>query len=273
MLVTSLASSSKGNATLIRSARAAVLVDCGLACRTIEPLLCAAGVRPEQVQAIFLTHEHGDHVQGVGTLARKHRIPVICTAGTAHALREKHLRDLTPQTICAGDTMQLADLDVTGFAVAHDAAEPLGFMLHSAGVTVGLATDLGRWNTALVEQLRPADLLVIEANHSREQLLASSYPWSVCQRIIGPYGHLDNSEAGALLAAIGSDGRARDVRLAHLSDQANTAAYAVKTVRGVLAAAGVSWLRVRAFPRIGSPYPHKLHTWSSDQLLQQSPLF
>lgn len=273
VLVTSLASSSSGNATLIRTNQTAVLLDCGLPLRTIEPLLCAAGVHPAALQAVLLTHEHGDHVQGVGALARRHGVPVVCTAGTAAALQEKQLRGLTPQTIAAGEQVQIGDLTVASFAVSHDAAEPVGYTLHADGITVGVATDLGDWNDALVAHLRPADLLVIEANHCRERLLASSYPWAVCQRIIGPRGHLDNHEAGALLATIAADGRPRDVRLAHLSDQANTAPYALRTVRAVLAERGIEWLRLRAFPRIASPYPQRLHTWSSDHMLRQGRLF
>ncbi len=273
VLVTSLASSSNGNATLIRTEHTAVLLDCGLPLRTIEPLLSAAGVHPAALRAVLLTHEHGDHVQGAGALARRHGVPVVCTAGTAAALQDKQLRGLTPQTIGAGEQFELGDLAVTSFAVSHDAAEPVGFRLQAGGITVGLATDLGCWDDALIEQLRPADLLVIEANHCRERLLASAYPWQVCQRIIGPQGHLDNHEAGALLTHIAADGRPRDVRLAHLSDQANSAANALRTVRAVLAANGIEWLRMRAFPRIASPYPQKLHTWSSDHLLQQRRLF
>jgi hypothetical protein len=149
----------------------------------------------------------------------------------------------------------------------------VGYRISTPCATVALATDLGTWDATLVEELRPADLLIVEANHSRSRLMKSSYPWAVCQRIIGPRGHLDNYQAGQLLAAIGADGRPRDVRLAHLSQQANQPRLALQQVRRVLADAQVATLRTAVLPREALPKRKGMPIWSSDAMFRQMTMF
>jgi phosphoribosyl 1,2-cyclic phosphodiesterase len=272
LLVTSLASGSDGNALLLRCGPSALLVDCGLPLKRIEPLLGYAGVHPSDLCAVLLTHEHGDHAQGAGTLARRYGVPVVCNSETRAALggRRGHvpLEELLP-----GERASIGAFDVCSFAVPHDAAAPVGYCLSTEGVTVGVAVDLGSWTDEIVRHLRRADLLVVEANHHPEHLLASSYPWSVCQRIAGPRGHLANQQAGELLAQIGADGRWRDVRLAHLSQRANTPAQARKRVRQVLTEAGITSMDVQVLPRLAVPTRKGMACWSSDSLFRQMDLF
>jgi phosphoribosyl 1,2-cyclic phosphodiesterase len=272
LLVTSLASSSDGNALLLRCNGSALLVDCGLPLRRLEPLLCYAGVQPACLDAVLLTHEHGDHAQGARTLARRYNIPVVCNIDTRTALG-KQLRHAAVEELPAGQRASIGPFDVHSFPVAHDAAAPVGYCIAAQGTSVGLAIDLGSWNDATVEALRPADLLIVEANHQRERLLASSYPWDVCRRILGPRGHLDNRQAGELLAQIGSDGRWRDVRLAHLSAQTNQPAAARKHVRETLLAAGVTSMQVDVLPREAAPTRKGMPVWSSDTMYRQMELF
>jgi hypothetical protein len=149
----------------------------------------------------------------------------------------------------------------------------VGYCITADQATVGVAVDLGCWNDSVVECLRAADLLVVEANHQREKLLASSYPWAVCQRIAGPRGHLDNTQTGELLARIGADGRWRDVRLAHLSAQTNKPQQAIKSVKKVLVAAGVTSLHMKVLPRQATPTPKGMPVWSSDSLFRQMDMF
>ncbi len=272
LLVTSLASSSDGNALLLRYHRHALLVDCGLPLRQLEPLLRYAGVHPADLAAVLLTHEHGDHTLGVGALARRYRVPVVCNGDTRAAL-DKQLKNTAVEELPIGQPAALGSFEVRSFPVTHDAAAPVSYTIAAGGATVGIAVDLGSWNAALVEHLRPADLLIVEANHDKARLLASAYPWVLCQRIAGPLGHLDNRQAGHLLAEIGADGRQRHVWLAHLSQQTNQPRQALQQVRQVLAEASITNLRASVLARQAFPTRKGMPFWSSDTMFRQIELW
>lgn len=264
--VTSLASGSSGNALLVQAAGAALLVDCGLPQRTIERQLRYAGMEPASLTAILLTHEHSDHACSAGPLARRWGLPVVCNSPTRTALAA-HLDGVAVEELEAGGSGRIGPFLVTSFLLPHDAAAPVGYLLDAGGCKIGLAVDLGSWGETVVEGLRPADLLVVEANHDREKLLASPYPWGIRQRIMGPLGHLDNVQAGSLLASVGADGRTRDVWLAHLSEHTNSPTIAIRAVGTTLKMAGVRSMRLAALPR------RQALRWSSDCMLMQQSLF
>jgi phosphoribosyl 1,2-cyclic phosphodiesterase len=264
--VTSLASGSSGNALLIQTDGAALLIDCGLPQRVIERHLGHAGLRPSDLTAIMLTHEHGDHVLSAGPLARRHGIPVVANAATAAALGGA-LSGVERLNLAVDDTIALGPFGVRSFAVPHDAAAPVGYCIQAGGWCVGVAIDLGSWDQGVLESLRLADLVVLEANHDRERLRLAPYDWSVKQRIYSRLGHLDNMEAGALLARLGADGRRRTAWLAHLSERANSPQIATKIVSSVLSMAQVECFDIHALPRRAAV------TWESDRHFQQMELF
>lgn len=266
LCVTSLASGSSGNALLIRTDRTALLVDCGLPQRTIERHLRYAGMNPADLAAILLTHEHGDHALSAGPFARRHGVPVIANRATGMALGV--LRDGIPfRELATGAATEIGDISVRSFPVPHDAAEPVGYAIHAGGWCVGIAVDLGSWDAAVLEGLMPADLVILEANHDRERLRSAPYSWPIKQRIFSPLGHLDNVNAGELLARLGADGRKRTAWLAHLSQQTNTPRIAVDVVCGVLALAEISCVGVHALPR------RDTMVWESDRHVEQMELF
>lgn len=264
--VTSIASGSSGNALLIQNGATALLVDCGLSQRAIERQLRYAGLDPSDLSAILLTHEHGDHTLSAGPLARRYGIPVVANAPTTAALGAA-LDGVAVHTLPTGAALTLGDFGVQSFPVPHDAADPVGYTVCADGWCVGVAVDLGSWDDAVLTGLMPADLVVLESNHDRERLRVAPYSWPLKQRIFGPLGHLDNVEAGALLARLGAAGRRRTAWLAHLSERANSPKIAVDVVSGVLALADVACIGVRALPR-RAPL-----TWESDRHLQQLDLF
>lgn len=266
LTVTSLASGSSGNALLVQRGGVAVLVDCGVAQRTIERQLRLVGVEPAGLAAVLLTHEHGDHACSAGPLARRWRLPVVCNAPTRAALGDQ-LAGVVVEEIDETRGLAVGPFHVSCFSLFHDAAAPIGYLIDDGTHRVGVAVDLGSWDERTVEGLRPADLIVLEANHDRERLLAAPYPWGIRRRIMGPYGHLDNVQAGDLLSRVGNDGVARDVWLAHLSQQANSPEIATRVVQTTLHMAGVDLLRVAALPR---KLPMR---WSSDRMLIQQALF
>lgn len=272
VLVTSLASGSSGNALLVQADGAALLVDCGLSLRAIEKHLAYLGLHPSDLRAILLTHEHGDHALSAGPLARRHAVPLVCNQATSAALGDE-LEGVTVETLPPGQEARIGPFAVTAFPVPHDAAAPVGYRIVVGGATLGLAVDLGSWTDAVAEQLRPADLLIVEANHDRERLMAAPYPWPIRHRIGSPLGHLDNVQAGELLARIAADGRRRDVWLAHLSEQTNSPRIACDGVGRVLKLAGAAGLRLAALPRKAALSPRGAVVWSSDHLLRQGELF
>lgn len=264
--VTSFASGSSGNALLVRTAGAALLIDCGIAQRTLERLLAHDGLKPADLTAILLTHEHGDHTLCAGPLARRHGIPIVANRPTLDALGAA-LDGVTLVDLGVGQGMQLGDCAVQSFAVSHDAAAPVGYTLRAGGWCVGVAIDLGCWGDEVAEGLECADLVVIEANHDREKLRSAPYTWPVKQRIFGTHGHLDNIDAGNLLARLSRAARKRTAWLAHLSEQANSPTLATRVVGNVLALAEARTITLAALPR-RAPL-----TWHSDRHLAQLSMF
>jgi phosphoribosyl 1,2-cyclic phosphodiesterase len=264
--VTSLASGSSGNALLIQTDGAALLIDCGLPQRVIERHLSHAGLRPADLTAIVLTHEHGDHVLSAGPLARRHGIPIVANSATAAALGGA-LSGVERLNLAVAGTIALGPFDVRSFAIPHDAAAPVGYCIQADGWCVGVAIDLGSWDDGVLDSLRAADLVVLEANHDRERLRLAPYDWAVKQRIYSRLGHLDNMEAGALLARLGADGRRRTAWLAHLSERANSPQIATRIVSTVLSMAQVACIDIHALPRRAAL------TWESDRHFQQMELF
>jgi phosphoribosyl 1,2-cyclic phosphodiesterase len=264
--VTSLASGSSGNALLIQADGAALLVDCGLPQRTIERHLRRAGLAPADLAAILLTHEHGDHALSAGPLARRHGVPVVANRPTTCALGLA-LEGARLHELAVGEARDVGPFAVRSFPLPHDAAAPVGYTIRVGGWCVGVAIDLGSWDDGVVEGLRAADLIVLESNHDRERLRVAPYAWPIKQRIYSPLGHLDNVQAGELLARLGADGRRRTAWLAHLSERANSPRIALDIVGSVLALAEVACFELHALPR-QAPL-----TWESDRLLQQMELF
>src|SRR5690242_11538118 len=181
--VTSLASGSSGNALLIEldglgGQPGALMIDCGLPQRRIERHLAHAGLRPADLAAILLTHEHGDHAMSAGSIARRHRVPVVANAPTTSALSVS-LAGIEVRTLPVGNTIAIGPFCIRSFPVPHDAAAPVGYAIRAGDWCVGVAIDLGSWDEAVLAGLQEADLVVLEANHDREKLRAAPYDWAV----------------------------------------------------------------------------------------------
>ncbi len=195
--------------------------------------LDSAGYRPEGLEAILVSHEHSDHIQGVGVLARRYRLPVYLTEG-ALAAGSSRLGPLPERsTFKPGREFQVGEITVRPFSIPHDAADPVAFTLSHRGVKVGVATDMGFTTALSVQHLSACHLLVLEANHDSEMLASGPYPWELKQRIRGKRGHLSNAEAGKLLERVLHDDL-EGVVLAHLSETNNRPDLASRTAAAVL---------------------------------------
>ena len=227
VLLSVLASGSRGNCAIVSSSSTRILVDAGISCRETFRRMKAAGDDPRRLSAILITHEHSDHVYGLRVLAKKLNVPIFMT-GATHEAWAREVREETgekPQpakleTFCSGRSFQIGDIAITPFTIPHDAADPVGFTFRAEGIKVGIATDLGYLPPNVCDHLRGCDLLVIESNHDVEMLRGGPYPWSVKQRVMSRVGHLSN-EALADFFSGDYDGIATYVVLAHLSEQNN----------------------------------------------------
>jgi phosphoribosyl 1,2-cyclic phosphodiesterase len=235
-----LGSGSSGNAAVLRAGDAAVMIDAGLGPRKMLARLAASGLDPGRIEAILLTHEHGDHAGGLPALLRTMRCPVYATRLTADEVRGQDPRNGTAEwrIFCSGTTFAVGAFEVTAFSVPHDAADPVGFTIRSGGTAVAILTDLGHVNHSVVHHATGVNCLFLEANHDEELLQRDTRrPFSIKQRIRSPHGHLSNRSA-AELAARTATGALRRVVLGHLSRDCNEPDLAVSVVRAALDAFG-----------------------------------
>ncbi|MBW7908684.1 MAG: MBL fold metallo-hydrolase [Kiritimatiellae bacterium] len=233
-----LASGSSGNCTYIASEQSALLIDAGLSAREVGRRLERIGASIASICGICVSHEHGDHTQGLRVLNQRSRIPLYANAGTVEALsRDPELSVLPWQVFTTGAPFQIGDLRVEPFAVPHDAFEPVGFVVACGDMRVGVVTDMGMPTTLIRERLRHCRMLVLESNHDEQMLQDADRPWHLKQRIRGRQGHLSNQSAAAMLAEIAGPQLSR-VYLAHLSADCNRPDLAQQAVRDALMQAG-----------------------------------
>jgi len=215
----SLGSGSSGNATVVEAGRSRVLVDCGFSLRELDARLARAGLAAADLDAVFVTHEHGDHVGCALTLARRERIPLWTSRGTWRALGEPELPGCL-HIARDGVPIEIGALRLQPFTVPHDAQEPLQLRCSDGAVHLGLLTDAGSITPHLLQQLQGCHALLIECNHDPALLAGSRYPASLKARIGGRLGHLSNDAAAQILAGCLHDGL-RQLVAAHLSEQNN----------------------------------------------------
>lgn len=239
MKVTILGSGSSGNAILVESGGTRLMVDAGFSGRDLERRLEIAGCQADSIDALLVTHEHGDHTRGAGVFARRWGTPLYLGERT-HAACEPLLNgsEEVRAYSCAAP-VEIGELIVEPFLTIHDAVDPFAVTVteRATGEKLGVATDLGRPNAAVRHALRDCDMLVLEANHDEILLRESPYPWSVKARIAGSHGHLSNRAAAELATGL-THSRLACVVLAHLSEKANEGALAADVVGEALEGAG-----------------------------------
>ena len=231
MKVCLLASGSKGNALLVANGRSRLLIDAGLSARELCRRLEAVGISPGELTGIIVTHEHIDHVRGLGVLSRRFNLPVYLHHAVAAALADSH-RLAQVHEFDSGE-LSIGEFAVRAFPVTHDAAATVGFSVTGSTGKLGVATDLGVATRLVAEELRNCRALVLESNHDEELLRDGPYPWPLKQRIRGHHGHLSNNDSAKLLDALCWEGL-EGVLLAHLSETNNRPELAETATRGIL---------------------------------------
>jgi phosphoribosyl 1,2-cyclic phosphodiesterase len=237
---TILGSGSSGNCAYVETAEARVLIDAGFSLRQIRQRLATIGRVPENLTGIIITHEHSDHIQGLPLLSQKLRLPVYCNRPTHEAIEYQSKAQLECRLFTTGTAFEIGDITVESFSIPHDAQEPVGFLLRTPGVNIAFLTDLGHATRLVLERIRPANVLVLEANHDIKMLQDCPHrPWSLKQRILGRHGHLSN-EAAADAAEQIMSAELRHLYLGHLSRECNRPELAQRVVQERLQRIGAS---------------------------------
>jgi phosphoribosyl 1,2-cyclic phosphodiesterase len=229
----SLYSGSSGNCQYIKSQNATIIVDAGLSGKRIQGEIANIGEDPNKIDAIFITHEHVDHIQGAGIMSRRLNIPIYANEKTWEAM-----------SLCIGnikshnikildDCTQIGDLTIKPFDISHDAAHPVGFNIFYKNKKISLVTDTGRANGTIITSIADSDLLLVESNHDEDMVIIGPYPWPLKRRVLGEYGHMSNEAAGRLIAEVIRKGT-EIVLLGHLSRENNFPELAYKTVESIL---------------------------------------
>lgn len=219
----SLGSGSKGNATLVEVGETRILIDCGFSVKETEKRLLRLGCEPSSLDGVLVTHEHSDHVSGVGRLSRKHKIPVWLTVGTYQASRDSDF--IQTHFIDPHDAFTVDDILVQAFPVPHDAREPCQFVFSDGVHRLAVLSDLGRETPHVLENLASLDALMIECNYDHNMLMTGEYPYSLKQRVAGGLGHLDNVQSEAILKKIDLS-KMQHLIGGHVSEKNNLQEYA-----------------------------------------------
>ena len=248
-----LGSGSSGNSALVRSERTSVLIDAGLSARRLKRGLDAVGCDPEDLSAIVLTHEHGDHVRGLDVFCRQHEVPVYCNALTRESLEQSLRHSKQWRIVEAESAFVIGDLEASAFAVTHDAVDPMGFVFSDAESTLGVLSDVGHVTKSVRRALGSVDTLFVEANYDLLMLQNDTKrPWSTKQRILSRHGHLSNDQAAELVGHCAPESL-QQVVLGHLSQDCNDPSLARETVEKRLESLGHSSVGVRCAGPDGLP--------------------
>ena len=243
MRICSIASGSSGNCIYVGSDTTHLLVDVGISGKRTEAGLKELDLSMRDIDGIFITHEHADHIAGLGVLGRKYGVPIYATQGTIDAIRNSSSVGEIPgdlfNPIRVDEKIVIKDLTCNPMKISHDAAEPVAYRISHGKKKVGIVTDLGTYNDYTVESLRGMDALFLEANHDVNMLQVGPYPYYLKKRILGDRGHLSNEKAGQLLCDLLHD-RLQAVMLGHLSKENNLPELAYEAVRVEVTMASVN---------------------------------
>lgn len=234
-----LASGSTGNAFYIGTEKQRLLVDVGLSGKRMEELFKTIGRDPKMLDGILVTHEHSDHIKGLGVLARRYHLPIYANEKTWQAM-EGMIGEIPNDqkfTFQIGEVKTFSDIEVESFGVSHDAAAPMFYVFHHNKQKVALCTDLGYVSDRIKGVIKDADAFIFESNHDIEMLRMCRYPWNIKRRILSDVGHVSNEDAALALSEVIGD-KTKRIYLAHLSKDNNMKDLARMSVQQTLESKG-----------------------------------
>lgn len=237
----SLYSGSSGNSIFIASDNAKVLIDAGLAGKKIDDALKHIGEESSSIDGIFITHEHIDHIKGVGVLSRKYDIPIYANDNT-WAVMEKNIGKIKEHNIRIMDrrsSITINDLEIRSFNIPHDAIAPVGYTVSYAGKSASVVTDFGVFTEEIRDNIIDSDIILLESNHDVNMLRMGPYPYKLKLRVLGENGHLSNEDCGSAIVSLLKNDKKKQIVLGHLSGTNNHPNLAYQTVVDVLSANGI----------------------------------
>lgn len=246
MKVCLLTSGSIGNVVVIEHENESILIDCGISCKKFVELVAQTDLDIGKVRNILITHEHSDHIKGIGVVSRKFGLQCWATSKTAQAIYEKGIlkeSDLPVRNVEKYEAFEVSGFRVTPFPLSHDAADPVGYIVERDGKKIVCLTDTGYVSREVMEAVKGADLYIMELNHNVEMLHMSGRPWPLKQRILSDYGHLSNEDGAYIFSKLIRE-NTRHVFLSHISQEANLPDLALMTMKEVLQERRISMARL-----------------------------
>lgn len=265
--IISLGSGSSGNSSIIYSERTSILVDAGLSAMQLKKRITLSGLNPNELNAVLITHEHTDHTKGLEVLSKTVSVPVYCNSLTHEAIAGANTSVKSWKLFENGNPFMIGDIEVCGFSVMHDAADPVGFTFERNDNKIGFISDVGHVNQLLISSVKDVQNLFIEANYD-ETLLQNDNkrPWSLKQRIASRHGHLSNRQTAEFVASIAEQGNLKNVILGHLSNDCNSPEVARAEIILALSNCGISGIEVNCASRNELTGPFILEdSFSNDQ--------
>lgn len=236
MVFCSLYSGSSGNSIFVSGEKSKILIDVGMPGKKIDEALTKIGENPSEIGGIFITHEHSDHIKGVGVLSRKYDIPIYANDKTWSAM-EKSLGKIKEHNIRIMDrrsTVEIGDLSIKSFVIPHDAVAPVGYTIENKGKKVSIATDFGVFTEEIFNNIKDSQSILLECNHDVSMLKYGPYPYNLKRRILSEVGHLSNDDCGNALVNLANHGVGKNVILGHLSKTNNQPDLALQTVLNII---------------------------------------
>lgn len=241
MVFCSLYSGSSGNSMFIASERANILIDAGLPGKKIDAALQEINENPNDLNGIFITHEHSDHIKGVGVLSRKYDIPIYANADTWSAMEQSigKIKEHNIKIIDKRSITEIEDMNIKAFNIPHDAASPMGYTVTDGLKSVSVATDFGTFTKEIYDNIKESEVILLESNHDVNMLKFGPYPYPLKRRILSEIGHLSNEDCGSAIVELAKCGLNKQVILGHLSNTNNQPDLAYQTVLNVLTENGI----------------------------------
>lgn len=240
----SLSSGSSGNCQYVETDNIRILIDAGFSGKKIEELLSSIDVCPTSIDYIFVTHEHLDHIKGVGVLSRRYDIPIYANKNTWLAMDKKigNIKEKNIKIFTTGKHFNINDISIQPINIFHDASEPVAYVIYYKNRKISILTDTGWVSDSIMDNIRASDLYLIESNHDLQMLKNGRYPWALKQRVMSSRGHLSNDDAGEVLGKV-LKGKGETVLLGHLSKDNNIPDLAIDTVRESVGEKGLNTLK------------------------------